>query len=332
MRWSTSCRIRDWGSSPTRPPRRLPGASGSATCGPPCAVGSRRGGWSRSPRRAARRRSTGRARWITSVSRVIREDGSVGGEARLIGLFTTKTYSESARHIPIVRGKLNAITQWEDLIAGSHDYKAVVALFDGLPKDELFRRRPRSCGPRSWVCSASRDGAGAPVRPRGQRRPLGVGPRRAAPRPRLNAPAAAPGAAPDDPLGRPLGRPPPVVRRAIRPGIQFIVHVPEGEIPDFDAAALEAEVVAPPAPGTTASPSTGQASTGARGQGAGTPLQLPLPRYYKSAHAIYQARVRHSPHGAAGAGSRSWSASRTSATSASTLTRPSSTRPAARLR
>ena len=28
--------------------------------------------------------------------------------------------------------------RWEDLFAGSHDYKAVVALFESFPKDELF--------------------------------------------------------------------------------------------------------------------------------------------------------------------------------------------------
>ena len=36
--------------------------------------------------------------------------------------------------------------RWEDLFAGSHDYKAVVALFEGLPKDELFAATGGSCG------------------------------------------------------------------------------------------------------------------------------------------------------------------------------------------
>jgi glutamate dehydrogenase len=65
-------------------------------------------------------------------------DGNVVGELRLLGLFTSKAYSESARQIPLVRRKLDAIMRWEDLIAGSHDYKAVVELFDSFPKDELF--------------------------------------------------------------------------------------------------------------------------------------------------------------------------------------------------
>ena len=65
-------------------------------------------------------------------------DGNLVGELRLIGLFTSKAYAESARQIPLVRRKLEAIMRWEDLITGSHDYKAVVELFDSFPKDELF--------------------------------------------------------------------------------------------------------------------------------------------------------------------------------------------------
>ena len=64
--------------------------------------------------------------------------GAVVGELRLLGLFTSKAYAESARQIPLVRRKLDAIMRWEDLIAGSHDYKEVVELFDSFPKDELF--------------------------------------------------------------------------------------------------------------------------------------------------------------------------------------------------
>ncbi len=65
-------------------------------------------------------------------------DGNLVGELRMIGLFTSKAYAESARQIPLVRRKLEAIMRWEDLISGSHDYKAVVELFDSFPKDELF--------------------------------------------------------------------------------------------------------------------------------------------------------------------------------------------------
>ena len=64
--------------------------------------------------------------------------GITEGEARFIGLFTSKAYMETAASIPILRGRLKAIIRDEDLIEGSHDYKVIVQLFESFPKDELF--------------------------------------------------------------------------------------------------------------------------------------------------------------------------------------------------
>jgi glutamate dehydrogenase len=60
------------------------------------------------------------------------------GEARLIGLFTTKAYAEPASETPVLHRKLQRILAAEDLIEGSHDYKSAVSLFESFPKDELF--------------------------------------------------------------------------------------------------------------------------------------------------------------------------------------------------
>ncbi len=65
-------------------------------------------------------------------------DGSITGELRLIGLFTSKGYLEPASRVPILRRKLHQIVVAEDLIDGTHDYKAVVALYESFPKDDLF--------------------------------------------------------------------------------------------------------------------------------------------------------------------------------------------------
>jgi glutamate dehydrogenase len=66
-------------------------------------------------------------------------DGSeVVGEARMIGLFTTKAYVEPASETPVLHRKLRRIVASEDLIEGSHDYKAAVSLFESFPMDELF--------------------------------------------------------------------------------------------------------------------------------------------------------------------------------------------------
>ena len=73
--------------------------------------------------------------------RKIAHDGRVAGEARMLGLFTSKAYAEPASQTPLLNRKLRQILRHEDLIEGSHDYKAAVALFDSFPKDELFSAR-----------------------------------------------------------------------------------------------------------------------------------------------------------------------------------------------
>jgi glutamate dehydrogenase len=64
--------------------------------------------------------------------------GRIVGETRLVGLFTSKAYAEPASRTPLLQRKLAQIVEAEDLLEGSHDYKAVVALFESFPKDELF--------------------------------------------------------------------------------------------------------------------------------------------------------------------------------------------------
>jgi glutamate dehydrogenase len=79
-----------------------------------------------------------RARMDYIGIRRVAPDGEVVGESRLIGLFTTKAYAEPASATPVLHRKLRRILAAEDLIEGSHDYKAAVSLFDSFPKDELF--------------------------------------------------------------------------------------------------------------------------------------------------------------------------------------------------
>jgi glutamate dehydrogenase len=82
-----------------------------------------------------------RARMDYVGVRKIAHDGRVAGEARMLGLFTTKAYAEPASQTPLLNRKLRQILRHEDLIEGSHDYKAAVSLFDSFPKDELFAAR-----------------------------------------------------------------------------------------------------------------------------------------------------------------------------------------------
>ena len=71
------------------------------------------------------------------VRRVSRT-GEIVGESRLLGLFTSKAFAERASETPLLHRKLRQALDAEDLIEGSHDYKAAVALFDSFPKEELF--------------------------------------------------------------------------------------------------------------------------------------------------------------------------------------------------
>ena len=80
-----------------------------------------------------------RARMDYVGVRIVSPEGQVVGEARLIGLFTSKAYMEPAAKTPLLHHKLEQIIAAEDLIPGSHDYKEVVELFESFPRDELFQ-------------------------------------------------------------------------------------------------------------------------------------------------------------------------------------------------
>jgi glutamate dehydrogenase len=89
-----------------------------------------------------------KTRRVSTVHRRVRMDyvgvkqvdaaGVVTGEKRMIGLFTRKADAEPAARVPILRRKLHQLLAAEDLIEGSHDYKAAVAIYQSFPKDDLF--------------------------------------------------------------------------------------------------------------------------------------------------------------------------------------------------
>src|SRR6266508_2219778 len=79
-----------------------------------------------------------RARMDYIGVRKVSAQGRIVGETRMVGLFTSKAYSEPASKTPLLHRKLEQILDAEDLYEGSHDYKAVVTIFESFPKDELF--------------------------------------------------------------------------------------------------------------------------------------------------------------------------------------------------
>ena len=65
-------------------------------------------------------------------------DGSTIGEARIVGLFTSKAYMQPAATTPVLRRKLADVLVAEDLIEGSHDHKAMIEMFEAFSKHDLF--------------------------------------------------------------------------------------------------------------------------------------------------------------------------------------------------
>ncbi len=66
------------------------------------------------------------------------DDGSVRGEDRFIGLFTSRAFSEDAENIPILRQMLAQILDVAGAAEGSHDFKEIITIFNTMPKEELF--------------------------------------------------------------------------------------------------------------------------------------------------------------------------------------------------
>ena len=138
--------------------------------------------------------------------------------------------------IPIVRAQARARSRAGRICSpGSHDYKAVVALFDSFPKDELFAApaqelrhghgaagvagRPRRCG-----CSCARRGA-----------PQRLRDRRAAARPRLHRACGHASSTCSRRASAARSVDHHLSADSDPARFHFTVHVPEGALPDVDA-------------------------------------------------------------------------------------------------
>jgi glutamate dehydrogenase len=114
--------------------------------------------------------------------------GRIVGIRRFLGLFTGKAHAEEAAEVPILRRMLRQIIAAEGVIAGSHDWRELVGVFNSLPKSVLFASTPDeiradiatilAAGARTtsscrcakaatasgWSCSWSCRGAASPAR------------------------------------------------------------------------------------------------------------------------------------------------------------------------
>jgi glutamate dehydrogenase len=66
-------------------------------------------------------------------------NGRVSGEVRILGLWTSSTYSADARQIPWVRLKLQHAIAHFPFAADSHDGKRLAHILENLPRDELLQ-------------------------------------------------------------------------------------------------------------------------------------------------------------------------------------------------
>jgi len=98
-------------------------------------------------------------------------EGRVVGMRRLIGLFTSKALAEEAAEVPLLRRVLRQVLAAEQVVPGSHDHKEIVAIFNALPKGELFASTPEDVRDdiRTAMAAARTDAATVTVRRRGRR-------------------------------------------------------------------------------------------------------------------------------------------------------------------
>ena len=247
--------------------------------------------------------------------RRVAPDGEIVGEARMLGLFTTKAYAEPASETPLLHRKLRQILDAEDLIEGSHDYKAAVALFDSFPKDELFAA-PVDDLRRAVVALLALEGTDQ-VRllgRRDRRRPQRVADRRAARATRYDADAAS--SALRELFRRALrhrrrSTPTHVLGEGDRVRVHFTVHaaggLPERRLPRARARGRRARAHV----GRRAARRAGRAPRrGARARAAPSAGRRASPSYYKALHRRRRSRSHDVAllRAAATRASRSWSA------------------------
>jgi glutamate dehydrogenase len=66
-------------------------------------------------------------------------DGRLIGERRFVGLFTSGAYSRRPAEIPLLRAKVEHVTERANLAPQSHDGKALAHILDTYPRDEMFQ-------------------------------------------------------------------------------------------------------------------------------------------------------------------------------------------------
>ncbi|GAA3129600.1 NAD-glutamate dehydrogenase [Streptomyces rectiviolaceus] len=69
-------------------------------------------------------------------------EGSVVGERRFLGLFSSAAYTESVRRVPVIRRKVQEVLKGAGFSPNSHDGRDLLQILETYPRDELFQTPP----------------------------------------------------------------------------------------------------------------------------------------------------------------------------------------------
>lgn len=90
--------------------------------------------------KAMTRSTVHRQAWLDYVAvKRFNENGEVIGESRFLGLYTSTAYSALVGDIPQIRQRASAVMRKAGVVPESHAAKALQAILDDYPRDELFQ-------------------------------------------------------------------------------------------------------------------------------------------------------------------------------------------------
>ena len=75
--------------------------------------------------------------------KIFDENEKVIGEHRILGLYTSTVYNQSATLIPIINKKIQKVLEESTFSKGSHAYKGLLNILETHPRDELFESSPQ---------------------------------------------------------------------------------------------------------------------------------------------------------------------------------------------
>jgi len=78
------------------------------------------------------------------IVKVHDSDGRAVGERRLVGLFTSRAYHAPAADVPVLRAKTDSVLRRSGFDRDGHDGKALEAILEAWPRDELFQIDPET--------------------------------------------------------------------------------------------------------------------------------------------------------------------------------------------